>query len=113
MLSVASRVGLRRPYGASTASPTGTTCAKVIPVAAIALVGNAKAVKAVESISSVIVFVPVPRVEMSKILKDEREFYYDERQVQLANIVGKYHFLEKNIYDFAKMQKKVIKIKKT
>ena len=58
-------------------------------------------------------FVPVPRVEMSKILKDEREFYYDERQVQLANIVGKYHFLEKNIYDFAKMQKKVIKIKKT
>jgi len=49
---------------------------------------------------------------MSKTKRDKREFYYDERQIQLANIVGKYHFEDKNIYDFAKMQSKPIKIKK-
>ncbi len=56
-------------------------------------------------------FVPVPRIQISKIKKDEREFYYEKRQIQVANIVGKYHFEDKNIYDFAKMQSKPIKIK--
>jgi len=56
-------------------------------------------------------FVPVPRVSMSKTKTDERDFYYDTRQIQLANIVGEYHFGDKNIYDFAKQQKKAILIK--
>ena len=56
-------------------------------------------------------FVPVPRVSMSKTKTDERDFYYDTRQIQLANIVGEYHFGDKNIYDFAKQQKKQILIK--
>jgi hypothetical protein len=56
-------------------------------------------------------FVPVPRVKMSRTKKDEREFYYDDRQIQLANIVGRYHFEDKNIYDFAKMQSRPIEIR--
>ena len=56
-------------------------------------------------------FVPVPKVSMSKIKTDERDFYYDDRQVQLANIVGIYHFGDKGIYDFAKSQSKPIVIK--
>lgn len=56
-------------------------------------------------------FVPVPRVSMSKTKTDEKDFYYDTRQIQLANIVGEYHFGDKNIYDFAKQQKKPILIK--
>ena len=53
-------------------------------------------------------FVPVPRVTVSE--NGERNFYYDTQQIQLANIVGKHHF-EKNIYEFAKEQKKPILIK--
>lgn len=56
-------------------------------------------------------FVPVPRAEMSKTKMDEREFYYETRQIQLANIVGKYHFEDKSIYDFAKMQNRPIEIR--
>ena len=54
-------------------------------------------------------FVPVPKVLSVK--NDEREFYYDTRQIQLANIVGVYHFENKTIYDFAKECKKPILIK--
>ena len=53
-------------------------------------------------------FVPVPRTAISK--NGERDFYYDARQVQLANIVGRYHFGDQNIYDFAKDQSKSIAI---
>lgn len=56
-------------------------------------------------------FVPVPRVSVSNPETGERDFYYDTRQIQLANIVGVYHFGDKNIYDFAKAQKKPILIK--
>jgi hypothetical protein len=56
-------------------------------------------------------FVPVPHVEMSKIIKDERKFYYEERQIHLADIVGKYHFEDNNIYDFAKTQSRPIEIR--
>ncbi|PIR96837.1 MAG: hypothetical protein COT91_04580 [Candidatus Doudnabacteria bacterium CG10_big_fil_rev_8_21_14_0_10_41_10] len=56
-------------------------------------------------------FVPVPRVSISKTKTDERDFYYDTRQIQLANIVGKYHFGDKGIYDFAKSQSKPIEIR--
>ena len=55
-------------------------------------------------------FVPVPKITILE--KGEREFYYDIQQIQLANIVGKYHF-EKNIYEFAKEQKKPIVMKVT
>lgn len=54
-------------------------------------------------------FVPVPKILSVK--NDKREFYYDKRQIQLANIVGLYHFENKNIYDFAKECKKLILIK--
>jgi len=54
-------------------------------------------------------FVPVPKVLVNK--NNEREFYYDKKQLQLANIVGKYYFPEKNIYSFAKECEKTIKIK--
>ena len=57
-------------------------------------------------------FVPVPRVKISKTKKDERDFYYDMRQIQLANIIGMYHFEDKNICGFAKMQSKSIEIRK-
>ncbi len=53
-------------------------------------------------------FVPVPRIKV--LGEGKREFYFDTKQVQLANIVGKYHFC-KNIYDFAKAQKGSILIK--
>ena len=53
-------------------------------------------------------FVPVPRVVISK--NGEREFYYNALQLQLAKIVGKFHF-EENIYEFAKEQKKEILIR--
>lgn len=56
-------------------------------------------------------FVPVPRIEMSKTKSDERNFYYDVRQIELAKIVGKYHFDDKDIYGFAKMQSKPIEIR--
>ena len=56
-------------------------------------------------------FVPVPKVSMSKIKTDERDFYYDDKQVQLANIVGIYHFGDKGIYGFAKSQSKPIEIR--
>ncbi len=55
-------------------------------------------------------FVPVPRVSMSKTKTNERDFYYDTRQIQLANIVGEYYFGDKNIYNFAKSQSKPITI---
>lgn len=54
-------------------------------------------------------FVPVPRITVSR--NGERDFYYDTLQIQLANIVGVYHFGDKNIYDFVKEQKKSILIK--
>lgn len=46
-------------------------------------------------------FVPVPRVRVQK--DGNRNFYYDSQQIQLANIVGEYHF-EDDIYAFAKNQ---------
>jgi len=55
-------------------------------------------------------FVPVPRVKMSETKTEERNFYYDVRQIQLANIVGKYYFGDKGIYDFVKNQSKPIVI---
>ncbi|MCF6765189.1 hypothetical protein L3V82_05350 [Thiotrichales bacterium 19S3-7] len=45
-------------------------------------------------------FVPVPRVEVNQDQPNSRQFYYDIEQIQIANIVGKYHF-EDNIYDYA------------
>lgn len=54
-------------------------------------------------------FVPVPKVLILK--NDERDFYYDTQQVQLSNIVGKYHFGDKGIYDFVKNQSRLITIK--
>ena len=53
-------------------------------------------------------FVPAPKVLSVK--NDEREFYYDKQQIQLAKIVGIHHF-EKDIYEFAKECKKPILIK--
>lgn len=55
-------------------------------------------------------FVPVPKVKASK--EYERSFYYDMRQIYLANIIGKYYYEETDIYSFAKTQKKPIDIKK-
>lgn len=56
-------------------------------------------------------FVPVPRVEMSRTEPGQRVFYYDKRQIYLAKIVGKYHFDDKDIYGFVKMQSKPIEIR--
>ena len=53
-------------------------------------------------------FVPVPNIIVSK--GGGRGFYYDNQQIQLANIIGKDHF-ERNIYEFIKDQKKPILIK--
>ena len=48
-------------------------------------------------------FVPVPRI---KTIDGERKFYYDYKQIQLANIVGRYYLDEENgILGFAKSQK--------
>jgi len=55
-------------------------------------------------------FVPVPREKILK--KCDRSFYYDMRQIRLANIIGKYYGKAENIYSFAKAQKKPIGIKK-
>lgn len=44
-------------------------------------------------------FVPVPNRIIAK--EGKANFFYSQRQVQLANIVGRYHF-EKNIFEFAK-----------
>lgn len=52
-------------------------------------------------------FVPAPKISFGET--DEREFYYDEQQIQLAKIVGKHNF-EKDIYEFAKECKKDIEI---
>ncbi|MFA6159824.1 MAG: hypothetical protein WC678_01910 [Parcubacteria group bacterium] len=52
-------------------------------------------------------FVPVPKV--LRLKNDEREFYYDKKQIQLAKIIGK-HYFEKDIYEFAKECKKPILI---
>ena len=49
-------------------------------------------------------FVPVPR---RSTYNDEIKYWYDEIQVQLANIVGEFH-LDENVIDFAKNQKKEI-----
>lgn len=46
-------------------------------------------------------FVPVPRVRVQK--DGKRNFYYDTQQIQLANIVGEYHFGD-DIYVFAENQ---------
>jgi hypothetical protein len=54
-------------------------------------------------------FVPVP--EVLRMNNNKREYYYNVRQIQLANIVGVYHFGNKNIYDFAKDCKEPILIK--
>lgn len=53
-------------------------------------------------------FYPVPKVFRGE--NDEREFYYDRQQIQLAKIVGRHHF-GKDIYDFAKECKIPILIK--
>lgn len=56
-------------------------------------------------------FVPVPRVKRKG---DVRSFYYDAKQVNISNIVGKYHSDENDIYDFAKKQQNLsIDIKQT
>lgn len=47
-------------------------------------------------------FVPVPR---TKKVNNEIKYFYDIKQVYLSNIIGKYHFEENSIYDFAKNQK--------
>jgi hypothetical protein len=51
-------------------------------------------------------FVPVPSVTMNG---EERVFFYDKLQIQIANIVGKYSW-EKDIEEFASHQKIPIKI---
>jgi len=53
------------------------------------------------------IFVPMPRITILK--NGERNFYFDNQQIQLANIVGKY-YLENDLYEFVKNQKKPIKI---
>lgn len=53
-------------------------------------------------------FVPVPKIE-SRTEEDERRFYYDDQQIQLSKIVGRY-YLGKDIYDFVKSCKKPIKL---
>lgn len=53
-------------------------------------------------------FMPVPKFLIDN--NNERTYYYDKRQVQLAKIVGK-HYLEKGIYEFVKECKKPILIK--
>jgi signal peptide peptidase SppA len=52
-------------------------------------------------------FVPAPKV--NSLGGGERSFYYDNQQIQLANIIGKDNF-ERNIYEFIKDQKKSILI---
>ena len=52
-------------------------------------------------------FVPVPKISLNA---DQRDFYYDSRQVQLAHIVGRYHFLDHDIYRFARVQNRPIQI---
>jgi hypothetical protein len=54
-------------------------------------------------------FVPVPKI--ANVKNNKREFYYDKKQIQLANIIGHYHFGDKNIYDFIKNQRKAIILK--
>ncbi len=56
-------------------------------------------------------FVPVPRVSVSNSETGERDVYFDTLQIQLANIVGIYHFGDKGIYDFAKSQSKPIEMR--
>lgn len=57
-------------------------------------------------------FVPVPKIEMSKMEENKREFYYDKRQIQLANTIGKFYLQGDDIYAFMSKQNKTIKIKK-
>lgn len=54
-------------------------------------------------------FVPVPEIEMAE--EGKRNFYYNAQQVQLAKIVGDFHFQGDDIYKFATQQKKPIIIK--
>jgi len=56
-------------------------------------------------------FVPVPRTAIPDSGSEERIFYYDERQIQLVNIIGKFYFDGQDIYDFVKKQAKPIDIK--
>lgn len=55
-------------------------------------------------------FVPLPRTTIADIKTEDRSFYYDNRQIQLANIIGIYHFGDMNIYEFAKKQKRPIRV---
>ena len=54
------------------------------------------------------IFIPSPRRTLKN---DELVYWYDPIQIQLANIIGEY-YLEKDINEFAKQQKKPILIKK-
>ena len=45
-------------------------------------------------------FVPVPKI--GSVREGSRDFFYDKQQVQIANIVGIYHFGDNGIYDFVK-----------
>ena len=54
------------------------------------------------------IFIPSPRRTLKN---DELVYWYDPIQIQLANIIGEY-YLEKDINEFAKQQKKPIFIKK-
>jgi hypothetical protein len=50
-------------------------------------------------------FVPVPRTSLSN---GDLNYFYDIKQIQLANIIGKYHFGDMDIYSFAANQSKTI-----
>ncbi|OGC46756.1 MAG: hypothetical protein A3A94_01960 [Candidatus Portnoybacteria bacterium RIFCSPLOWO2_01_FULL_43_11] len=54
------------------------------------------------------IFIPSPRRTFKN---DELVYWYDPIQIQLANIIGEY-YLEKDINEFTKQQKKPILIKK-
>lgn len=55
-------------------------------------------------------FVPVPRIEMSKTEENKREFYYDKRQVQLANVIGEFYLQGDDIHAFMSKQNEMSKI---
>ena len=48
-------------------------------------------------------FVPVPNIKKA-LESGSRTFYYNDQQIKLANIAGRYYYNE-NIYEFAKNQK--------
>lgn len=49
-------------------------------------------------------FVPVPRIKRDG---DKKSYFYDKKQINISNIIGRYHSNEKNINEFVKNQKKL------